>query len=142
MRYLFVLALVSSLWPVSSQASYARGDGKPVEVVTISTEKGQAKILANSFGQALYVFDPDGTGTPKCAADCAEKWPPLLVTADEAKRLEAPLGVVARANGLLQVFYKGRPLYTFYLDRKVGDILGDGLGGVWHVVIVAERRFR
>ena len=30
--------------------------------------------------------------------------------------------------------YNGWPLYTFIKDAKPGDVTGDGVGGVWHVV--------
>jgi predicted lipoprotein with Yx(FWY)xxD motif len=136
------LLMLIVLLPLWSWAGPSQNNNEIVKPLSIQTAQGEARILVNSFGQALYVFDPDGTGTPKCAADCAEKWPPLLVSADEAKQLKEPLGSVERTNGLIQVTFKGRPLYTFFLDRKVGDIKGDGLGNVWHVGIIAERRFR
>jgi predicted lipoprotein with Yx(FWY)xxD motif len=46
---------------------------------------------------------------------------------------------VRRPDGKLQVTYRGAPLYTFYLDRKRGDIGGNGFKdvGVWHPVSVA-----
>jgi predicted lipoprotein with Yx(FWY)xxD motif len=121
--------------------SWAQNSSSHVVAITqIQNGQMEAQVLTNSFGQTLYVFDPDGTGTPSCKGDCAEKWPPLLVNVDEAKELKQPLAVTARGNGLLQVSYKGRPVYVFFLDRKNGDLKGDGLGGVWHAVILATRR--
>lgn len=34
---------------------------------------------------------------------------------------------------------KGKPLYFFAGDTKVGDRNGDGSGGVWHVVAQANK---
>lgn len=96
---------------------------------------GQKEILADSFSRTLYVFDPDqGSEKPVCIGVCAEKWPPYALTAAEAASLQAPLGSIAREGGLTQLTYNGRPVYTFFLDRVVSDIKGDGLGGVWHLI--------
>lgn len=105
------------------------------EVITY-TQTGTEKFLGNSFLQSAYVFDPDqAAGKPTCAARCAEVWPPMTVTDAEAAGITDPnLSTVKRETGLNQLTLKGRPLYLFHLDRKAGDILGDGLGNVWHVV--------
>lgn len=33
----------------------------------------------------------------------------------------------------MQWVYKGAPLYLLQADEKPGDMMGDGVGGVWHV---------
>lgn len=97
----------------------------------------QKTVLASTFGQTLYSFDPD-SGTPgssACDGKCAEVWPPITVTAAEVTALNSPdLGTVKRKSGLLQLTFKGQPVYTFNMDRAVGDIKGDGIGGVWHII--------
>ncbi|TIX62921.1 MAG: hypothetical protein E5V33_14030, partial [Mesorhizobium sp.] len=30
--------------------------------------------------------------------------------------------------------YDGKPVYTFVKDKKAGDVSGDGVAGVWHIV--------
>jgi len=32
----------------------------------------------------------------------------------------------------IQVEYRQHPLYTYAGDENPGDMLGDGIGGVWH----------
>ena len=93
-------------------------------------------IKALEDAMTVYVFDPDqGSPSPVCVADCAEKWPPVLVTAVEESQLaQLGLGTIKRKTGLIQLTYKGRPLYTFFADRLPVDAKGNGLGGVWHVV--------
>lgn len=96
-----------------------------------SVEVGCREVLANSFSQTLYVFDPDlGAEKPKCNGTCAEIWPPYLISPVEASQLSAPLSYVARESGRIQLTYQGRPVYLFHLDRTPGDLKGDGLGNV------------
>ena len=90
------------------------------------------EYLGTQFGQTLYTFDYDSTGKSVCNGDCAEKWPPLLVTADEAKSLAAPYGTIVRTSKLVQVTFHDKPVYTYYLDHAEGDDKGDGVGTVWH----------
>ena len=105
-------------------------------VGAVTNSRGQS-LLADTFARTLYVFDPDqGSASAKCAADCAEIWPPYLLNAAEAAGLAAPLGSIARANKKLQLTYNGRPVYSFAFDRTLGDDRGDGLGGVWHSIAV------
>lgn len=92
-------------------------------------------LLADGFSRTLYIFDLDtGSGTSKCNADCAEVWPPYILTAQEAASVQAPLGSVVRANKKLQLTYNGNPVYSYIFDRAKGDDHGDGIGDVWHYV--------
>jgi predicted lipoprotein with Yx(FWY)xxD motif len=57
------------------------------------------------------------------------------VIARGVKPTGAPkLGTIRRPDGRIQVTYRGGPLYTFYLDRKRGDVKGEGFKdvGIWH----------
>ena len=35
---------------------------------------------------------------------------------------------------MMQYAYDGKPLYTFMKDEKPGEMKGDGMKEVWHVV--------
>jgi predicted lipoprotein with Yx(FWY)xxD motif len=118
-----------------SSALQAASLTRPVKVVEGLTSH---LYLGTNFGQTLYTFDLDKNGQSACTQACAEKWPPLLVNADEAATLFEPFGTIERASGLLQVIYHGKPIYTFYLDHTEGDNKGDGLGGVWHDIDYKE----
>ena len=121
-----ILSLVLVLSSVAAQAADLT---RAVKVI----EEGVVNLyLGNQFGQTLYTFDIDSGTQSACNGACAEKWPPLLVNADEAKTLVAPYGVITRSSGLLQVTYQSKPIYTFFLDHAEGDDKGDGVGGVWH----------
>ena len=112
----------------------ALGDGSAslVREVTNSTLGKVINVLP--IGLTLYSFDMDTAANSACQTKCAEVWPPYTLSDGEVQQLQAPFTVIKRASGLNQLVYEGKPLYIFHLDRKEGDILGDGIGGVWHVV--------
>jgi len=92
----------------------------------------ESNALTDTSGMTVYTFDKDRVGTSACYAQCSVAWPPVA-----AGRM--PLGpdftVIAREDGIRQAAYKGRPLYFFIGDRKVGDAAGDNVQNVWHVVV-------
>lgn len=92
-------------------------------------------LLANSEGMTLYVFDRDraaGPGKSVCVKQCAANWLPLAAAEDA--RPSGDYAIITREDGGRQWTYKGRPLYVWINDRKPGDVTGDGLNKVWHVV--------
>ena len=89
---------------------------------------------------SLYLFKADKRGKSACYGQCATYWPPLLkkgkLTAGTGLRAKL-LGTTKRKNGTLQVTYAGHPLYRFKLDKKVGQVAGQGqdfFGGKWYVL--------
>lgn len=126
MKGIIVVLLSVFSWQVS---------GSEVVSVVSVVEGGENKnILADKIGKSLYVFDMDSADQSACSSTCAEKWPPLLLSGDEVGKLGKEFSVMDRGNGLKQLKFKDRLVYTFYLDRTAGDIKGDGAGGVWHKV--------
>jgi predicted lipoprotein with Yx(FWY)xxD motif len=98
------------------------------------------KVLATSAGMSLYLFRADKHGKSACYGQCATYWPPLLkkgkLTAGAGLKAKL-LGTTKRKNGTLQVTYAGHPLYRFKLDKKVGQVAGQGqdfFGGKWYVL--------
>lgn len=109
------------------------------EVYTTNKQGEAIEVNALANGQTIYVFDPDQTnGNSVCNAACAEKWPPVLLTADETIGLTENQGSIQRQSGLTQLTISSKPVYTFFQDRSEGDINGDGLGGVWHVLEIND----
>lgn len=91
--------------------------------------------LAGFSGMSLYVFDNDLTsGKSTCYDACAQKWPFYTSGATAESQLPANITVVTRTDGSKQFAWKGRPLYYYYADKNPGDVLGDGVGGIWHLV--------
>ena len=103
--------------------------------MTLVNESGSL-LLAES-GLSLYTFDNDSAGVSTCrgapdaAESCAGRWPPLLV-ADGAVA-SANLSVITRDDGEMQWAYNQQALYTFAQDSAQGDVLGDGIGNIWHL---------
>ncbi len=102
-------------------------------VVVMSTFASHAAgMLMGKNEMTLYVFDKDKGGVPSCYDDCAKKWPPYLgKTSDKA---EKDWALVKRTDGSMQWTYDKKPLYFFEGDKKKGDMAGDGMGGVWHII--------
>jgi len=140
-RRLTVLGLAAALGTagflaVGSIASSATGTTATVSLHT--TKLG--KVLVNSKGHTLYLFEKDRNAKSACSGKCAQYWPPLL---SRGKPSAGPgvkasmLGTTRRSNGSLQVTYNKHPLYTFALDKSAGQTNGEGssnFGAKWYAV--------
>lgn len=91
----------------------------------------EANVMTDSAGMTVYTFDKDSPGKSVCYGDCAAAWPPVAATSMPAG---ADFSVVARDDGTKQMAYKGKPLYLFAGDKKPGDVSGDNVQNVWHVL--------
>jgi predicted lipoprotein with Yx(FWY)xxD motif len=98
------------------------------------------RILVDSQGRTLYLFQSD-TGTKStCTGACATEWPPLRATRKPTVGSGASASSIAtsaRSDGKPQVTYDGHPLYLFSADQKPGDTNGQGVdafGGLWYVL--------
>jgi len=121
----------------ASTAPQEATKAKPATVRVAKTNLG--KILVNSKGRTLYLFQPDSGTTSACADACAAAWPPLTsATPKIGKGAKASLASTAtRSDGKPQVIYNGHPLYTFSGDKKAGNTNGQGVnafGGLWYVL--------
>jgi predicted lipoprotein with Yx(FWY)xxD motif len=110
---------------------------KPATVRVAKTNLG--KILVNSKGRTLYLFQADSGTTSACTDACAAAWPPLSnATPKVGKGAKASLASTAtRSDGKSQVIYNGHPLYTYAGDTKAGNTNGQGVntfGGLWYVL--------
>lgn len=83
-------------------------------------------------GMTLYIFDKDTAGVSTCYNACATLWPPF--TLGKTSPDMTNIATVKRTDGSSQYTYNGKPLYFYSPDKQPGDTLGDGVGGVWHLV--------
>jgi predicted lipoprotein with Yx(FWY)xxD motif len=134
--------LVSAALGDASSASSPRAS-KGALVALGKTTLG--KVLVDARGRTLYLFEKDTRGRSACYGACATYWPPLYSAAKPraARGVRASsLGLTKRTDGKRQVTYAGHPLYTFSLDRRVGQTSGQGLtdfGGSWNAVAASGR---
>ena len=98
------------------------------------------KILVDSKGRTLYLFERDSGTKSTCTGACTVEWPPLRATGKPTVGGGANASVVttsARSDGKLQVTYNGHPLYLFSGDQSPADTNGQGVnafGGLWYAL--------
>ena len=135
----------------SSGGSNANSPAPPQNASGQSATLGVAnenvgKILVDSHGRTLYLFERDSGAKSSCTGACAVEWPPLRATGKPTVGSGANASVVAtsaRSDGKPQVTYNGHPLYLFSADQKAGETNGQGVnafGGLWYVRVVVGRR--
>ena len=123
--------------------SASAGGGVTVKAVV----SRYGKVVADSKGEALYLFTKDGKGKSQCYGACAKAWPPFLTKAKPRAGkgiVGRRLGTTRRRDGKLQVTYNGQPLY-YYVHDKPGVILCQDVneyGGDWLVVAPSGRAIR
>ena len=89
-------------------------------------------MFVDQKGMTLYTFAKDSDGKSVCNDKCAENWPPLKATS--ADKSMGEWTVIKRDDGTMQWAYDGKPLYTFIMDKKAGDMTGEGkMDGAWKV---------
>ena len=106
----------------------------PLSILAATPAMVSNGMLTDSGGMTLYIFDKDvpGNGKSVCNDACAKNWPPFLAKTGDGANGEYSL--VTRDDGAKQWAFKGKPLYLWIKDRKPGDMTGDGVNDVWHVV--------
>lgn len=129
-------SLVSGPTPTPvAKATVAPTSVVPTDNIYMSKTDGiKGAYLTDFAGMTLYTSDKDTTGVSTCYNTCAKVWPPYTSGATSQKGFPANISVITRTDGTKQFAWKGMPLYYFATDAKVGDITGNGVGGVWHIV--------
>jgi len=121
--------LIAATALLTSTAAYA-GHHSSKELKSVKSSAGN--VLADAKGMTLYTFDKDAKNKSNCSGGCASSWPPAKATADAATH--GAFATIKRADGSYQYTLDGKPLYTWAGDSKPGDVTGNGVGGVWHIV--------
>jgi predicted lipoprotein with Yx(FWY)xxD motif len=122
----------------NSPAPPKNANGQPATVGVANENLG--KILVDSQGRTLYLFERDSGTKSTCSDACAVEWPPLRATRKPTVGSGANASIVAttaRSDGQPQITYNGHPLYVFSADQKAGDTNGQGVnafGGLWYVL--------
>jgi predicted lipoprotein with Yx(FWY)xxD motif len=101
---------------------------------------GLGKILVDSNGRTVYLFEKDTGSKSTCSGSCAVQWPPVTTKGKPtvgSGLTSSKVGTTARADGTEQVTYDGHPLYLFKGDSGPGDASGQGVnafGALWYVL--------
>ena len=130
----------------STGGSNAKGSSAPPKTanghsatVGVANEN-LGKILVDSQGRTLYLFQRDSGMKSTCTGGCAVDWPPLRATGKPTVGGGVNPSIVAtsaRSDGRPQVTYNGHPLYRFSGDQSPNDTNGQGVnafGGLWYTL--------
>jgi predicted lipoprotein with Yx(FWY)xxD motif len=125
----------------SSAASATRSVAATVGVGRTSL----GRVIVDSKGRTLYLFEKDTARRSTCSGQCAHYWPPLLTHGAPVARagVKQSLGSIARAGGSRQVTYAGHPLYRYVGDSKPGQTNGEGsqeFGAGWDALSPAGKK--
>jgi len=95
-------------------------------------------VMAKADGYVVYTYAKDTkNGAPTCTGSCASVWAPVtgMPKAGPADTFPGAFSVVS-AGGKKVITYNGYPLYT-YVGAPVLSTKGNGIGGVWHVIMLS-----
>jgi predicted lipoprotein with Yx(FWY)xxD motif len=109
------------------QASAGNGGSGAAQVGVGDSSLG--RIVVDSNGRTLYLFEKDKNGRSACYGQCATYWPPLVSDGNPVARTGAEqslLGTIPRRDGSQQATYAGHPLYLYAGDSIAGDVNGEG----------------
>ena len=108
--------------------------------IGVSHIGGLGKVLVDSSGRTVYLFENDTGPKSTCSGACASEWPPVTTngkpTAGDGVT-SSLVGTTKRSDGTTQVTYNGHPVYLFSGDQKPGDATGqnvDAFGAEWFVL--------
>ena len=84
-------------------------------------------FLTDTDGMSLYTFDKDTLNQSNCDAECQKIWPLFVganTTSEDIKVLD----------GTDHLAYRKHPLYYFVNDNAIGNVNGDNIKNVWHLL--------
>jgi predicted lipoprotein with Yx(FWY)xxD motif len=123
--------------PASAASTPPKAAGGQTATVGVASAGSLGKVLVDSSGRTLYLFQKDSGTTSACTGACAAAWPPLRASGKPAVGAglsASKVGKSPRSDGKAQVTYNGHPLYRFQGDKQAGDTNGQGIsafGGGW-----------
>ena len=133
-----VIVILALALGVSAAVAATHSSARATTVSTART--GLGRVIVDSRGRTLYLFEKDKRGHSACSGVCAAYWPPLLTSAKplaKAGAKQSLLGTIRRSDGRKQVTFAGHPVYLFSGDTNRGQTNGEGLtdfGASWYAV--------
>jgi predicted lipoprotein with Yx(FWY)xxD motif len=123
--------------PASAAPTKPKTTGGQTATIGVAGAGSLGKVLVDSSGRTLYLFQKDAGTTSACTGPCAAAWPPLRASGKPAVGAglsASKVGKTPRSDGKAQITYNGHPLYLYQGDQKPGDTNGQGItafGGGW-----------
>lgn len=132
-----MMALSGCAGDAPAPSSTESGDAAVAADITVAGSS-IGEIVVDGQGMTAYVFDKDtaGTDSSACTGECEALWPAITSESDTPV-VDGVTGTVATITGVAggkQITINGLPLYTYANDGAPGDMNGQGLNDVWHVV--------
>jgi predicted lipoprotein with Yx(FWY)xxD motif len=110
-------------------SSQDQGNIKLTETVSphvfIMNDDELGSYLVSPQGRALYTTTKDS-----CVNKCLEAWPPYVASGDFASKGDLS-AILVEDLGRVQFSWKGKLLYYYVNDERVGDTNGKDVAGVW-----------
>jgi predicted lipoprotein with Yx(FWY)xxD motif len=107
-----------------SMSSMSAGSG----IVSVRSVH-KTDVLANAQGRTLYSANVEQGGRIHCTGGCTSFWDPVRASSTQAKAaatdLNLDLGVVKRPDGVEQLTFNRKPLYSFTQEGP-GQLKGNG----------------
>jgi predicted lipoprotein with Yx(FWY)xxD motif len=135
---LLVLGVVTALIALIACSSSPSSPSVAPYTVNISIKPGVGTFLVDANGMTLYYFAKDVIGKSNAAGAVLQSWPifnAVSITVDPSLDPE-DFATITRDDGQKQITYNGWPLYYYAKDKAPGDVLGEGVGGIWFVLKV------
>ncbi len=130
MEYRMIHITKIAIASVACMAFIGCGDSyngsKEADKAALKVLNRNANFLTDAAGMSLYTFDKDALSKSNCDAACQEKWPLFTGNGTEGSDL------ITLEND--QLAYRKHPLYYFVKDKAEGDVLGNNVNNVWHLV--------
>ncbi|MFJ6313211.1 COG4315 family predicted lipoprotein [Pseudarthrobacter oxydans] len=113
----------------------ATQESAAVDLMTATSSAGEIVVDANGMSVYFFTKDVKDSGTSACTDACLAAWPPVTTAAEtpQVEGVTGTVGTITTPDGAKQVTLNGLPLYYFAKDTKAGDILGQGVNGVWYL---------
>jgi predicted lipoprotein with Yx(FWY)xxD motif len=113
----------------------ATQESAAVDLMTATSSAGEIVVDANGMSVYFFTKDVKDSGTSACTDACLAAWPPVTTAAGtpQVEGVTGTVGTITTPDGAKQVTLNGLPLYYFAKDTKAGDILGQGVNGVWYL---------
>jgi predicted lipoprotein with Yx(FWY)xxD motif len=120
--------------PSASASASASTSGADLGV--IDSELGEVIVDSKQMTAYIYTKDVKDSGKSTCTGDCLKAWPPIVTESDTptVEGITGTVGTIDIPGGKKQITVNGLPIYTWFKDKKPGDVTGQDVGGVWYVL--------